>query len=57
MRKLNFPVVKGNIPAAKCLSMDDYLEFVTFNKKYILDKKNIRMQKRLSMPNIPFRLK
>lgn len=57
MKKLNLPVIKGNIPKARRLSMDDYLKFVTFNLKYTLDRKNIRRQKRLSKVNTAFLLK
>jgi len=55
--KLNFPVIKGTPPAAKQLSMDDYLKFVTLNLKYTVDKKAIRRQKKLAAVNVPFWLK
>ncbi len=57
MKKLNLPIIKGNIPAAKWLSMDDYLKFVTLNLKHTLDKKIIKKQKRLTAVNVPFLLK
>lgn len=57
MKKLNLPVIKGNIPEAKCLSMDDYVKFVALNLKYTLDKKVIRLQKKLAAVNVSFSLK
>lgn len=56
-QKLNLPIIKENIPAAKCLSMDDYLKFVALNLKYTLDKKVIRLQKKLAAVNVSFSLK
>lgn len=57
MEKLNLPIIKGKLPGAKRLSMDDYLKFVTLNLKYTLDKKSIRKQKRAANVNVPFSLK
>jgi len=57
MKKLNLPIIKGNIPAAKHLSMDDYLKFVSFNLKYTLDKKAIRKQKKLAGVNVAFSIR
>ncbi len=37
--KLNLPVIKGTLPAARYLSMDDYVNFVTLNLKYIVDRR------------------
>lgn len=54
--ELRFPVVKQPLPAAKRLSMDDYLKFVAFNLRYALDKKAIREQKKLAAVNVPFSL-
>ncbi|MBI5144708.1 MAG: hypothetical protein HZA27_00805 [Candidatus Omnitrophica bacterium] len=57
MEKLNLPIIKGNIPAAKWLSMDDYLKFVSLNLKYALDRKVIRKQKKSASVNVSFSLR
>lgn len=54
--KLNLPVIKGMLPAARCLSMDDYVKFVTLNLKYIVDKRTVRKQKKLAAVNTMFSL-
>ncbi len=55
MKNLKLPIIKESHPAARCLSMDDYVKFVSLNLKYaIIDKKNIRRQKKLAMVNVPF---
>ena len=53
-KKLNLPVIKGASPAAKHLSMDDYLRFVALNLKYTVNKKAIRKQKRIAAVNVAF---
>ncbi len=55
-KKLNLPIIKGALPAAKWLSMDDYLRFVNLQIRYVLDRKTIRKQKRLAVINVPFSL-
>ncbi len=57
VEKLNLPVIKGTLPAARCLSMDDYVNFVILNLKYIVDKRAVRKQKKLAAVNIPFSLR
>lgn len=57
MEKLNLPIIKGDIPAAKWLPMDDYLKFVSLNLKYTLDKEVIRKQKKSASVNVSFSLK
>jgi hypothetical protein len=52
--KLNLPVIKGRPPATRCLSMDDYLNFVFLNLKYIIDKRAVRKEKKLAAVNVPF---
>jgi hypothetical protein len=54
MEKLNLPVIKGEVPLSKSLSMDDYLKFVTLNLKYAVDIKIAREQKKLAMVNERF---
>ncbi len=36
-KKLNLPIVKEGLPAAKRLSMDDYVRFVALNLRYKRD--------------------
>jgi hypothetical protein len=55
--KLNLPIIKGALPAARILSMDDYVKFVTLNLKYIVDKRTVRKQKKLAAVNMPFSLR
>jgi len=57
MKKLNLPIIKGRIPRAKWLSMDDYLKFVTLHLKYTYNKKANKMWKKMLGVNIPFSLK
>jgi hypothetical protein len=57
MKKLNFPIVKGTLPPAKHLSMDDYLKFVNLQLKYMLDRKTLRRQKKLSQVNVSFSIR
>ncbi|MBF0216336.1 MAG: hypothetical protein HQL30_05000 [Candidatus Omnitrophica bacterium] len=57
MDKLNFPVIKGLKPNKKILSMDEYLEFVTFNLKYTVDREAVRRWKRKLRVNVPFVIK
>ena len=56
MKKLNLPIIKGQLPASKWLSMDDYVRFVNLHLKYTLDRKTTRKWKRLSAVNVPFLL-
>ncbi len=55
--KLNLPVIKGTLPAARYLSIDDYVKFVTLNLKYIVDKREVRRQKKLTAVNVSFSLR
>lgn len=57
MRKLNLPVIKGSLPPARHLSMDDYLKFVEFNLRCAFDKKANRRWKKLSAVNTRFILR
>ncbi|MFH1762112.1 MAG: hypothetical protein ABIA63_13520 [bacterium] len=57
MDKLNLPSIKGPVPAAKSLSMEEYLEFVTQNLKYTFDRKAHENWKKLSGVNVPFKIK
>lgn len=57
MEELKFPVIKGHLPPAKWLSMDDYLRFVNLILKYTFDKKSSDELKKLHAVNVPFSLK
>lgn len=57
MAKLNLPVIERPLPAAKSLSMDAYLRFVSFNIKFTFNKKAYRNWKKISAVNVPFVLK
>ena len=54
MEDLNLPIIRGALPEAKRLSMDEYLKFIDFQLKYVIDKKVIRKQKKIAAVNIPF---
>jgi len=56
MEKLTLPIIRGALPAAKSLSMEDYLKFVNLQLEYIVDKKAVRKQKKLAAVNVPFSL-
>ncbi len=57
MKKLKLPIIKGPLPAARWLSMDDYLKFVTLNLKYTTDKKSIKKYRKSAAVNVSFLLK
>ena len=57
MDKLNLPVMRGDVPLPRPLSMDDYLKFVIFNLKHTVDRKAVREQKKLAVVNARFSLK
>lgn len=57
MDKLNLPKIKLPVFKTKPLSMDEYLEFISFNLKYTVDRKVKRRWKKECFVNIPFVLK
>jgi len=57
MDRLNLPVINEPIPEPKPLSMDEYLEFVSFNLKYTVDMKANRHWKKTLLVNVPFSMK
>ena len=57
MKKLNLPIIKGPLPEAKWLSMDDYLRFVNLHLKYTFDRKTNRQWKKTLAVDIPFSIK
>lgn len=54
MKELNLPVIKNALPDAKWLDMDEYFQFVTFQLTYVIDRKSVRKQKRLTVVDVPF---
>lgn len=57
MKELNLPIIRGGLPAAKWLSMEDYIEFINLHLKYTLNRKTVRKQKKLQAVNVPFSLR
>ena len=57
MKDLHLPIIKGVMPFAKRLSMNDYLKFVSLNLKYGVTKKINSAQRKLLAVNVPFSLK
>lgn len=57
MKKLNLPIIKEEIPDPEPLSMDDYLEFVSFNLKHTVDIEAAREWKKTIVVKVPFTLK
>ena len=54
---LKFPIIRGPLAKKRILSMDEYLEFVQFNLKYIVDKKAVAKWKKLRAVDVPFAIK
>ena len=57
MEKLNLPVFKGDFPARKPLSMDDYLKFVIFNLRHTFKNKLSKKKRKAHMANVPFAIR
>lgn len=55
--ELKFPVIKGNPMPPPVLSMDQYVEFVQFFVQHLMDRKAYEEDRKLSVVNVPFRLK
>ena len=54
-KELKLPVIKGNMPPAKYLSMDDYLKFVIINLKFVAGCKiPAKNQKKMQAVNASF---
>lgn len=54
MKKLKLPIIRGDLPKGPALSMDNYLKFVQFNLKYVIDKKAVEEWKKLSAVDVKF---
>jgi len=59
MKKLNLPVIKRSPPQTRWLSMDQYLNFISFNLSNVLkDYKKVSSEwKKILAVNVPFSLK
>lgn len=52
---LKLPVVKGDMPPAKYLSMDDYLKFVTINLEFVASRgKHAKGREKMPAVNASF---
>ncbi|MFC1668681.1 hypothetical protein ACFL1T_04815 [Chlamydiota bacterium] len=56
-KKLKLPIIKENLKEDAVPSMEEYLEFIMFNLKYTVNKKEYRKWKKISAVNVPFRIK
>ncbi len=56
VEKLKLPIFTINIVPPRVLSMDDYLKFVQFNLKYVVDRKAYRALKKKQAVNVRFSL-
>lgn len=57
MKKLKLPIIRGPMPEKKCLSMDDYLEFVQFQLKYTFNEAANREWKKMLAVDVPFSIR
>lgn len=55
--KLKFPVIKGSGPKDRHLNMDDYLEFIMFNLRHVVDVAAGRKAKRGMFAGKPFQMR
>lgn len=58
MQDLNLPIIKDgeDIYNKKTVSMDDYLKFVEFNLRHVIDIKMFEAQRRMLMVDVPFKI-
>lgn len=56
MKDLNLPVFKKPMLEPKPLTMEQYLEFVQFNWRYVVNKKAFYKQKKQMRINVPFKM-
>lgn len=54
MKKLSFPIIDTSSFNDKCLSMDEYLHFVSFHLQHTFNKRAYRYWKKLTAVNVPF---
>lgn len=54
--KLNLPVIRVPMPGPPILSMDQYLEFVTFYRQHIVNLEAYEKRQKEARVDVPFRL-
>jgi hypothetical protein len=57
MKILKLPVIRGNAPKARILSMNEYVKFIQFNLQQAFDKKAYAKWKKMSVVNVLFSIK
>ena len=57
MKNLKIPAIKGPLPSARSLSMDEYIKFINFNLKHTFDKEADAKRRKMAAVNVPFSLK
>lgn len=57
MKKLNFPILKGNPMPPPVLSMDEYADFVQFYIENLLDRESYEKERAKGRITVPFKLK
>ena len=55
--KLNFPVFKKPLPGPPILTMDQYVQFVEFFVKHLLNLEAYHEEKKHALVDVPFQLK
>ena len=55
--KLNFPIIRDHLPGPRRLPMRDYLRFVQWNLRYLVNLEKVRELKKRQAINVPFKLK
>ena len=56
MEDLNLPPIARPPLPSRNLGMDEFLAFVEFSQKHLLDREAYKKEKRMAAVNIPFRL-
>jgi len=57
MNDIKLPVITGDSPPPRILSMDEYLEFVEFNLRHAFDREAYGKWKEMLSVNVRFSLK
>ena len=57
MRKLKLPVIGALPERQKWLSMDEYIEFINFNRKYFPKTAEAKREEEVMRANVPFSIK
>ena len=56
MKKLKLPIIRGELPPARHLSMNEYFKFVQWHLKYRVHKKNYEEWRETQLITVPFSL-